>query len=104
MNIKPSIDELSHSAKDGWEMCAFILRVLENMPTHQLERHIKASRTRHFPIQIVGIPGPGEYYRLLTWFRNPQKRGLYGRTKAFEMCAAVPKGANPYWGMKLHRS
>ncbi|KAE9380824.1 HET-domain-containing protein, partial [Stipitochalara longipes BDJ] len=91
MNIKPSIDELSRSAKDGCEMCTFILEALENMPTYQLERHIRASRSRDFPIQIVGNLGPGEYYRLLIWFRNPQKRGLYGRTKAFEMCATVPK-------------
>jgi hypothetical protein len=102
MNIKPSIDELSRSAKDGCEMCAFIFGVLENMPTYQLERHIRASGSRDFPIQIVGIPG--EYYRLMTWFRNPQERGLYGRTKAFEMCATIPRGTNPYWAMQLHRS
>ena len=90
MNIKPSIDELSRSAENGCELCAFMFRALEVIPTYRLERHIRASGSRDFPIQVVGHSG--EQYWLVLWFRNPQQRSLYGRTKAFEMCATIPRG------------
>lgn len=90
VDIKPSIDALSTSAKDGCCMCNFILGALQQLSPYRLERHIRASRSHEFPIQITG--DTGEYYRLMVWFRNSRDRDLSKRTKAFEMCATLPRG------------
>lgn len=90
VDIRPSIDALSRSAKDGCGMCNFILGMLQQLSPHRLERHMRASGSGDFPIQITG--GTGEYYRLIVWLRKSKDRDLSKRTKAFEMCATLARG------------
>jgi hypothetical protein len=87
LDVKPSINELAKSAKEGCKMCAFILGMLQHV-SYRLEQHIRRTGSRDFPIQIIGIPG--EYYQLMVWFRDPNDWALQKRTKGFEMLATFP--------------